>query len=278
MKSKNTLIPARLKPGDKVGIAAPASPFDMENYNLGVHVLESMGFYVSVLDDIFDKNTYLAGPDVNRAKLLNKLFADSSIKAIICARGGYGSIRILPLLDYNIIRNNPKIFVGFSDVSAILSAIYTKCGLVTFHGPMVTTMADASQKTKESMMAAFLSDSKLNVTIKNGIALRHGSASGIVSGGNLATLCHLPGASYENHLSFQVIKNMGCYITHMSILYIIPKQSRLFWIYGKYSHHISISYFFVFHRESAAQTHLPLHTCFQQRPTPRASLLRFFFR
>ncbi len=206
MNPKNTLRPARLKPGDKVGIAAPASPFDMENYNLGVHVLESMGFYMSVLDDIFDKNIYLAGSDVHRANLLNKLFADSSIKAIICARGGYGSIRILPLLDYNIIRNNPKIFVGFSDVSAILSAIYTKCGLVTFHGPMITTIADASQKTKEAMMTAFLSDIKLEIIIKNGIAVRHGSALGIVSGGNLATLCHLAGTpfqpSFKDHILF----------------------------------------------------------------------------
>ncbi|MBU4503297.1 MAG: LD-carboxypeptidase [Proteobacteria bacterium] len=197
MDSKNILRPARLKPGDKVGIAAPASHFDMENYNLGVHVLESMGFHVSVLDGIFDRNGYLAGPDVNRANSLNKLFADTSIKAIICARGGYGSIRILPLLDYNIIRNNPKIFVGFSDVSAILSTIYAKCGFVTFHGPMVTTLSDASQKTKESMMAAFFSDSKLEITIKEGITLRQGSASGIVSGGNLATLCHLAGTPFE---------------------------------------------------------------------------------
>ncbi|MBU4184597.1 MAG: LD-carboxypeptidase, partial [Proteobacteria bacterium] len=170
------------------------------------HILESMGFYVSVLDDIFDRNGYLAGPDVHRANLLNKLFADSSIKAIICARGGYGSIRILPLLDYNIIRNNPKIFVGFSDVSAILSAIYTKCGLVTFHGPMVTTIADASQKTKESMLSTFFSDIKLKITIKKGITLRHGSASGIVSGGNLATLCHLVGTpfepSFKDHILF----------------------------------------------------------------------------
>jgi len=206
MNSKKLLRPARLKTGDKIGIAAPASHFDRQNYNLGVRVLESMGFYVSVLDDIFDRDMYLAGSDIHRANLLNKLFADSSIKAIICARGGYGSIRILPLLDYNIIRNNPKIFVGFSDVSAILSAIYTKCDLVTFHGPMVTTMADASQKTKESMMAAFLSGSKLNITIKNGIALRHGSASGIVSGGNLATLCHLAGTpfqpSFKDHILF----------------------------------------------------------------------------
>ncbi|MDL1968472.1 MAG: LD-carboxypeptidase [Deltaproteobacteria bacterium] len=200
------LRPARLKPGDEIGIAAPASHFDMENYNHGVHVLESMGFCLSVLDDMFDRNRYLAGSDVHRANLLNKLFADSSIKAIVCARGGYGSIRILPLLDYNIIRNNPKIFVGFSDVSAILSAIYTKCGLVTFHGPMVTTLSNASQKTKKSMMATFLSDTKLEITIEKSIVLRHGSASGIVSGGNLATLCHLAGTpfqpSFKDHILF----------------------------------------------------------------------------
>ena len=206
MNPKNILRPARLKPGDKIGIAAPASPFDMESYNLGIRVLESIGLNVSVLDGIFDANRYLAGSDANRANSLNKLFADTSIKAIICARGGYGSIRILPLLDYNIIRNNPKIFVGFSDVSAILSTIYAKCGFVTFHGPMVTTLSDASQKTKESMMAAFFSDSKPEITIKDGITLRQGSASGIVSGGNLATLCHLAGTpfepSFKDHILF----------------------------------------------------------------------------
>jgi len=215
MNPKNVLRPARLKPGDKIGIVAPASHFDMENYNLGVHVLESMGFYVSVLDGIFDRNGYFAGPDIHRANLLNKLFADTSIKAIVCARGGYGSIRILPLLDYNIIRNNPKIFVGFSDVSSILSTIYAKCGFVTFHGPMVTTLSDASQKTKESMIAAFLSDIKLEITIKDGITLRHGSASGIVSGGNLATLCYLAGTpfepSFKDHILFLEDKGESIY-------------------------------------------------------------------
>jgi len=203
MKSKNTLIPARLKPGDKVGIAAPASPFDKENYNLGVRVLESMGLCVSVLDDIFDKNTYLAGSDVHRANLLNKLFADSSIKAIICARGGYGSIRILPLLNYNIIRNNPKIFVGFSDVSAILSAIHTKCGLVTFHGPMVTTMADASQKwlhgtfgynSERSLKnrARLLQDRQLLFPYYHYHPVRHGLRAALTSSSLLTLL--LPGA------------------------------------------------------------------------------------
>ena len=80
MNPKNILRPARLRPGDKIGIAAPASNFDMEDYNLGVQILESMGFNVSVLDGIFDKNGYLAGSDFHRANLLNKLFAEGDTR------------------------------------------------------------------------------------------------------------------------------------------------------------------------------------------------------
>ena len=93
---------------------------------------------------------YLAGTDKHRAEIVNQLFADKSVEAIVCARGGYGSLRILHLLDYDTIAQNPKIFIGFSDITALLTVLFDRCGLVTFHGPVVTSLADANEITKQS--------------------------------------------------------------------------------------------------------------------------------
>ena len=190
--------PGRLAAGDRIGIVAPASPFDKEKYYQGLAVLESMGFATFATDDIFRKEGYLAGPDDHRASTINRFFADESIKAIVCTRGGFGSIRILHLLDYPTIQKNPKIFVGYSDVSAILSVFCTKCNMVTFHGPMVTTLGDATQKTKDALFSAFSSDKKVEITPKMGVVIKPGNASGAVSGGNLTTLCHLVGTPFAH--------------------------------------------------------------------------------
>lgn len=197
VKKKILLVPARLNQGDTIGIVAPAGPFDPDKFYRGLEVLESMGFRTFVSDDLFLTKGYLAGPDPHRAKLVNRFFADKEIKAIVCARGGFGSLRILSLLDYGMIRGNPKIFMGFSDISALLSALYQKCGLVTFHGPVVTTLGDASQKTRNDMFLAFTSERSLEIVPTKGVTIKPGKASGPVSGGNLTTLCHLVGTPFE---------------------------------------------------------------------------------
>ncbi|MBL7179379.1 MAG: LD-carboxypeptidase [Pseudomonadota bacterium] len=188
--------PARLKPGDTLGIAAPASLFDRDRFSKGKAVLESMGFRIAVEDDVFLKREYLAGTDAQRADLINRLFADPAIKAIVCARGGFGSMRILSLLDYEAIRKHPKIFVGYSDISALLSVLYARCGLVAFHGPMVTTLADDDKESRDAMLAALTSDIKLELTPTSGRVIKPGRASGPVAGGNLTTLCHLVGTPF----------------------------------------------------------------------------------
>ena len=104
------------------------------------HYMKSMGFETRVPEEIFDKTRYLAGPDEKRARLVNQLFEDPDIQAIVCARGGFGSLRMLPLVDFDIISAHPKVFVGFSDITALLAAITRRSGLVTFHGPMVTPL------------------------------------------------------------------------------------------------------------------------------------------
>jgi muramoyltetrapeptide carboxypeptidase len=197
VKKLKLLIPPRLKQGDTIGIVAPASHFDLEMFNRGIAVLESMGFNASVPERLFNKKGYFAGSDLERAEMVNRYFADTKVKAIMCARGGYGSIRILSLLDYKTIQKNPKIFIGFSDVSALLSTLYSRCRIVTFHGPTVTTLGNSDNRTKDSLLSMITSGENPEIAMEGGITIQPGSASGPVLGGNLNTLCHLLGTRFQ---------------------------------------------------------------------------------
>jgi muramoyltetrapeptide carboxypeptidase len=197
MKKEKITVPTRIKPGDTIGIVAPASPFDRETFLRGVSAIEEMGFKVFIPPEIFAETRYLAGPDNHRAQYLNQLFADPSIDAIICARGGYGSMRILSMLDFDVIRNNPKIFVGFSDITTLLSVLSTHCDFVTYHGPVITSLSDASEETKLSLYNTVTSSSNLEFNLPGGRTLNSGVAAGAVCGGNLTILCHLVGTPFE---------------------------------------------------------------------------------
>jgi len=226
IKKRKLLVPSKLEPGDTIGIAAPASHFNLKEFKIGISVLESMGFKTYCPEGIFNKNGYLAGDDENRVAVLNELFSDSRIKAIVCARGGFGSIRLLSLLDHDIICKNPKIFAGFSDVSALLSFLYEKCRLVTFHGPMVTTLSKASKRTRLAMFSIFTSRSDFEIKLNKAISLKTGITSGTLLGGNLATLCHLIGTpflpTYRGHILFIEERGEALYridrmLTHMKL-------------------------------------------------------------
>jgi muramoyltetrapeptide carboxypeptidase len=198
--------PPRLEPGDTIGIVAPASPFDDNLFGHGIRTLKSMGFRIHIPDDLYENEGYLAGSDEHRADVIHRLFADRTINAIVCAKGGFGSIRLLPLLDFALIEKNPKIFVGHSDISALLSAMSTEAGLVTFHGPVVTSISNAPEKTKQAVIAAIASDRPLEFTCASGVTIHPGTVSGLICGGNLTTLCHLVGTPFEpdfkDHLLF----------------------------------------------------------------------------
>jgi muramoyltetrapeptide carboxypeptidase len=202
---KKAFKPPRLGPGSVIGIAAPAGAFTLATFNRGVEVLRAMDFEVVVSDDLFATNGYLAGTDAHRADVLNRLFADPGIDAVMCARGGYGSLRILPLLDYARMAAQPKVFVGFSDITALLTAVSSRCGLITFHGPVVTTLADASEKTVEGLWEAVASDRPVTVRSEGAMALRTGSASGPACGGNLNTLCHLLGTPFAPRFRNRIV-------------------------------------------------------------------------
>ena len=198
-------LPARLKPGDKIGIVAPAGPYDPESFLRGIHLWEAAGFEVHVPENLLDARGYLAGTDGHRADFVNRLFADKTINAIVCARGGYGSLRILQLMDYDVISRSPKIFVGFSDITALLTVFFDRCGLVTFHGPVVTSLADAGEISQQSLWQAVSSDRAPEIQVPEGITVSPGSGSGIIGGGNLNTLCHLVGTPFAPSFANKIL-------------------------------------------------------------------------
>ena len=204
-KKEKIRLPVRLKPGAKIGIAAPAGPFDSQTFLRGTRILEAKGFEVYVPQGLLEANGYLAGSDEHRADFVNQLFADKSVDAIVCARGGYGSLRILHLLDYDVVAKNPKIFIGFSDITALLTVLYDRCGLVTFHGPVLTSLADADEITKVSLFQTVSSDTKLEIEVSEGITLSPGAGSGILCGGNLNTLCHLVGTPFAPSFADKIL-------------------------------------------------------------------------
>ena len=194
-------LPLALKPGDTLGIVAPASPFDRNSFDAGVRVLESMEFKLVIPEDIFDQNGYLAGPDQRRADLLNRLFADPDIDGIICARGGYGAMRIQPLLEADPISHHPKVFVGFSDITVLLGFLVQRCRMVAFHGPTVTTLGNGDPSTRDRFLSALTKPAPLSLAAASNHVIQSGSATGRFLCGNLTVFCHLTGTPFQPDFS-----------------------------------------------------------------------------
>lgn len=141
MNRDSALTPLKasaLKPGDTVAVVAPASPPNPVFLDSGVRFLEEAGYRVVFGKHLLDRQGYLAGSDSDRASDFNAMIHDRDVRAIFCARGGYGTARIAPLIDYDHLREDPKIIVGFSDITLLLAAIWRNCRLITFHGPLMS--------------------------------------------------------------------------------------------------------------------------------------------
>ncbi len=195
-KQNKIIKPFILNPGDEIGVVAPASPFDFKKFNQGVSVLENLGYKVVILPGLFKTSGYLAGSDQHRADIIHKMFAASNIKAVFCARGGFGSLRILPLLDFDLIKKNPKIFLGFSDITALLSVLKEKCSMVVFHGPNITTLGNSGEQFAKTLLNAMTENKPVEIQEPGAIILKPGIAFGRVIGGNLSTICHLLGTPF----------------------------------------------------------------------------------
>ncbi|MCL6097444.1 MAG: LD-carboxypeptidase [Bacteroidetes bacterium] len=195
--------PKRLKPGDVIGIISPASSSDdITKVNRGVEYLEKLGYRVEVGKNVGQQSGYLAGSDAQRIADLHEMFKNKNIKAIFSIRGGYGSGRLLDKIDYKIIRNNPKIFVGYSDINALQMAFFAKTGLITFAGPMVAVdFHDEVSKFTEEVFWRTITSNKAIGRIKNPrnekiYVLNKGRAVGRIFGGNLSLLTSLNGTEY----------------------------------------------------------------------------------
>ncbi len=196
--------PAPLKPGDRLGVCAPSACFDIEKLNSGIQILEDLGFKVKVPEEIFKKKRYLAGNDVLRASVINQFFSDPDIDGIICARGGFGSMRILDYLNWSTIRQNPKPFVGFSDNTAILLSIIGETGNVVIHGPTVVSLAAAPKETIDAFYNT-LTGSLDKIDVTNGRIIKAGKCTGVLKGGNLSTISHLLGTRFQPDLKDAVL-------------------------------------------------------------------------
>lgn len=186
----------RLNPKDVIGVAAPSAGFDAQAFRKGVLCLESMGFEVHVPKGITGQYRYLAGTDRQRADVLNSLFADPGITGIIAARGGFGAMRTLPLLDWDTIVKNPKLFMGFSDATALINSLVCKAGICALHGPNLVCLGRAEKKTLDCF-AKTVTGCLACIDLPSDQVLTGGCASGRLVGGNLATLVHMIGTAYQ---------------------------------------------------------------------------------
>lgn len=194
--------PKRLEIGDTIGIVAPAGPASKERVEKGIGKLLDKGFQVVIGENCYSKYGYLSAKDEFRAAEFNHMFKDKKIDGILCLKGGYGSPRILNLLDYELIQKNPKPFIGYSDITALHIALNQRSHLVTFHGPMpASDMAkDFSDFSMSSLLNA-VGYEKFNPIIKNATreirTINSGIAEGQIIGGNLTLLTNSIGTPYE---------------------------------------------------------------------------------
>lgn len=247
-----TLKPRRLAAGNTVGLVAPASPVtNDESVRFAIELLESFGFRVRPGKHVFERDQYLAGDDAGRAADVNAMFADDSIDAIFALRGGYGTQRILPLLDYDVIGNNPKVFVGSSDITAILIAILEKTGLVGFHGPTANgnfsdyaleewrkVLWEPADRTRIGAAPPLETRPGLVEADNRVTRFSGGSAEGRLIGGNMTLVSTLMGTPFEPDFRDRII----FFEDVNEAPYRIDRMLTQLWLAGKLQHAAGIAF------------------------------------
>jgi len=188
----NAVKPKRLVSGATIGVVSPAYWMEPEKLQRAVQYFTGLGFNVVLGEsNQLRENIYAGSPEARAADIM-KMFQDQSIDAIICCRGGYGGNRVLPLLDYEVIRNNPKIFIGFSDITGFLSSMAQRSGLVCFHGPMMTNYGNEPfQYNLDSFLEVLSGKENIRINSLSECSARtlvEGSARGELWGGNLSLI------------------------------------------------------------------------------------------
>lgn len=198
--------PKRLKIGDTIGLIAPSSGSKTPSMiTKGIKILHQMGFKTLEGEHIRKRWNYLSAPDKDRVSDIMRMYENPKVDAIMCIRGGYGTGRLFAKLDYDVIKSNPKILTGFSDITGLSLAIQKKCNHVTFHGPMLTSnlaQPDMHPHTKEFFFNMVMNPTASGSIIpgsdkKNGIIINKGKASGMLTGGNLSIVNTTIGTPWE---------------------------------------------------------------------------------
>lgn len=209
--------PKALRKGDAVGVVAPAGPVNRERMERALARVQERGFRIKTYGDIYRSRGYLAGDDATRAAELMAAFADPETACVWCARGGYGVVRILARLDFDMIRRNPKVFVGFSDITLLHTAIHQRTGLITFHGPNLQDgfgkLDDMPAANETALWQAVRSDVESDASHATPAntytfdfsavdnihlqTIRPGVARGRLIGGNLAVISGVVGTPFE---------------------------------------------------------------------------------
>lgn len=198
--------PPRLRSGDTVGVIAPAAAVEREHLERGVNVLAQAGFRVKVSERVLGRSGILAGNDRERARELHEYFADPEVRAIFTARGGYGTSRLLPLIDFGALARTPKSFVGFSDLTFLLNPLVQRSGFVAFHGPAVAVdLARGLTPRALDHLLQLLKGELAGFEFEAREAVHEGSAEGEVMGGCLSVLTAMLGTPYAPDFGAKIL-------------------------------------------------------------------------
>lgn len=244
--------PRRLAAGDTVGLIAPAGPSsDDDSVRYSGDLLRSLGFKVKEGKHVYDRDQYLAGKDEDRAADVNAMFADDDVDAIFTLRGGYGTQRILPFLDYDLIASKPKVFAGSSDITGILIAMYEKSGLIGFHGPagggnysdyalaeFQKVLMNPSRRTRIGQAPPFEEGPGRIEKANRIVRYSGGAAEGRLIGGNLSLVSTLLGTPYEPDFRGRIV-----FLEDVNEApYRIDRMLTQLWLAGKLQHAAGIAF------------------------------------
>ncbi len=238
----SNILPKRLHKGDQVALIAPSFQATEEQINKAVERLQALGLKVINTIGSYKNDGYFAASTEETVNQIHQAFADQEIKALISVRGGYGCARLLPFLDWDLIKVNPKIIMGFSDVTSLLIAIYERTGLFTFHGPSASIVW--SEATHHSVQQTLFAHSPVCFGPDNdSICIRGGQATGEIIGGNLSVFSSLIGSTYmpknwQNKILFLEDVNEEIYkldrlLTQLKLAGILTQVKGL--IFGRFN-------------------------------------------
>lgn len=221
------VTPKYLKGGDKIAVIAPAGKIEKSIVDSAKEKLESWGLNVVLGKHVFKEHFQFAGTNVERLSDLQKALDDESVKAILCARGGYGLIQIVDQLDFTTFQKHPKWIIGFSDISILHSYIHSNFGIETFHAPMAAGLKD---KASAETLRKSLFGENLSYEQNTQVLSKKGTANGILVGGNLAILCSLIGSNSDIGTKGKIlfIEDIGEYLYRLDrMMWTLKRSGKL---------------------------------------------------